>query len=194
MTEKTEIRDPGAPRTDEIARNVALHAIADHIRCEDSDADGQYCASRLLDDIITSVTWERDVNSAGVPVRRYVLRGEWLVDPEGEHYRREQESLIAEARAQLAGSPMQARVGCTDPDCPDFGDRDFGGGTCPADHALSAPVSEAVEADEHVRSRTGGMRDLALDLIEAFRNDPDALLVAPETTVRTVAGKRGVTL
>jgi hypothetical protein len=29
-----------------------------------------------------TVTWERTVDEHGQPVRRYVLRGEWEVDPE----------------------------------------------------------------------------------------------------------------
>jgi hypothetical protein len=36
-----------------------------------------------------SVRWERDVNSHGVPVRRYVLCAAWEVDPEARelHWR-----------------------------------------------------------------------------------------------------------
>jgi len=76
-------QDPGAPRTDKTARDAALNAIAAHVEQEEPEAQGDYCATRLLDDLITSVTWERDVNANGVPVRRYVLRGAWEVDPEG---------------------------------------------------------------------------------------------------------------
>ena len=78
--------DPGAPRTDELARNVALHAIADPILSaldgtgltEDDDA-ARLLARSAVDQ--HTVTWETDVNSAGVPVRRYVMRGAWEVDP-----------------------------------------------------------------------------------------------------------------
>lgn len=80
----TEIRDPGTPDNDEIARNVALHAIAEQLDANpyrDGDYEG---AVGTAADVLRkmTVTWERDVNSAGVPVRRYVLRGAWEVDPE----------------------------------------------------------------------------------------------------------------
>lgn len=78
--------DPGAPRTDELARNAALHALAGAIQTEGydafgmgRDADPERVASGVLDQ--HTVTWETDVNSAGVPVRRYVLRGAWEVNP-----------------------------------------------------------------------------------------------------------------
>lgn len=68
-------------KTDELARNAARNAIARHIEEMEPEAEGGYLADRLLNDIITTVTWETGVNAAGVPVRRYVLRGEWEVDP-----------------------------------------------------------------------------------------------------------------
>lgn len=73
--------DPGAPRTDELARNAALHAIADAIR--DLGFSFNAVAPLVAEHLTTNntVTWETDVNSAGVPVRRYVLRGAWEVNP-----------------------------------------------------------------------------------------------------------------
>lgn len=78
--------DPGAPRTDELARNAALHVLSDAIGAEGysayamgQDADPERVASGILDS--HTVTWETDINSAGVSVRRYVLRGGWDVDP-----------------------------------------------------------------------------------------------------------------
>lgn len=64
---------------DEIARNVALHRLADQIR-EVGNGD----LMRYADQILRSygVTWEREVNANGVAVRRPVLRGEWEADPE----------------------------------------------------------------------------------------------------------------
>jgi hypothetical protein len=84
----TDTIDPGAPRTDELARNAALHALTDAIRevgynfyGSGPEGDPEVVAGRLTSD--HTVTWETDVNSAGVPVRRYVMRGEWEVDPNG---------------------------------------------------------------------------------------------------------------
>lgn len=76
-----ETRDPGTPQTDESARYAALHAIAHVIGREDDEVDDYRIADLILAEHV-SATWERDVNSAGVPVRRYVLRGPWEVDPE----------------------------------------------------------------------------------------------------------------
>jgi hypothetical protein len=82
--------DPGAPRTDELARNAALHALADAIRAgsDGVGANGEWhfpepedLAAGALPDLADSILWETDVNSAGVPVRRYVLRGAWEVNP-----------------------------------------------------------------------------------------------------------------
>jgi hypothetical protein len=82
----TEIKDPGAPRTDELARNAALHALADTINdgmphSYDLGYEDFEVAAKAITDT-HSVTWERDVNGAGVPVRRYVMWSEWTVDPE----------------------------------------------------------------------------------------------------------------
>lgn len=78
---------PGAPKTDELARNAARNALIIPIGSitdgtgitEDSEVIG------AIADTVTrnhTVTWERDVNANEVPVRRYVLRGAWEVDPE----------------------------------------------------------------------------------------------------------------
>jgi hypothetical protein len=72
----TEIQDPGVPRTDPMAENAARNALTEVI----GGAGGKYIAASVLSCHVA--TWERDVNSAGVPVRRYVLRSEWLVDPD----------------------------------------------------------------------------------------------------------------
>lgn len=87
----TEIKDPGAPRTDELARNAALHALDDAVRIaadrvtewpRQTATVGTEAASAILDS--HTVTWERDVNANGVAVRRYVLRGAWEVVPESQ--------------------------------------------------------------------------------------------------------------
>lgn len=80
-------QDPGAPKADELARNAARNALIIPIGSitdgtgitEDSEVIG------AIADTVTrnhTVTWERDVNANEVPVRRYVLRGAWEVDPE----------------------------------------------------------------------------------------------------------------
>jgi hypothetical protein len=77
-------QDPGAPRTDELARNAALNAITDVLFAAPINQASHAVAS-LNAAAVTwdhTVTWERDVNEHGVPVRRYVLRGAWEVDPE----------------------------------------------------------------------------------------------------------------
>jgi len=74
--------------TDELARNAARNAIADLLL---SALDGtsfteDYESTSVLADTAVrnhTVTWEREVNEANVPVRRYVLRSAWEVDPEG---------------------------------------------------------------------------------------------------------------
>lgn len=79
-------RDPGAPRTDELARNAAFRALTDLIGRESGEgvlltyATPAQIAAHLT--ATHTVTWERDVNAGEVAVRRYVLRGAWEVDPE----------------------------------------------------------------------------------------------------------------
>lgn len=74
--------NPGAPATDELARNAAINAIS----CELLNS-GVSTNPGLTDRIgyalaaMHAITWETDINANGVPVRRYVLRGEWEVDP-----------------------------------------------------------------------------------------------------------------
>jgi hypothetical protein len=59
-------------KTDELARNAAYNALTEVIG---------WGAARNVTKGHT-VTWERDVNEHGQPVRAYVLRGAWEVDPE----------------------------------------------------------------------------------------------------------------
>jgi hypothetical protein len=77
----TEIQDPGAPRTDLLAWNAARNTIRDEIDHHfETPGTAESIAEAVMD--AHTVTWERDVNEHGVAVRRYVLRGEWEVDPE----------------------------------------------------------------------------------------------------------------
>jgi hypothetical protein len=55
-------------------------------------------------------------------------------------------------------------------------------------------ADEGSEAERHLTSRMGGMKDVLTDLIEAFRNDPDAGRFAPEAMVHIVAKRRGIVL
>lgn len=75
---------PGAPRTDEMARNAALHNLTNQAEMfvDRHAALGSGGAQHVADWILQghTVTWETDVNANGVPVRRYVMRGEWEVD------------------------------------------------------------------------------------------------------------------
>lgn len=66
---------------DVFAYNAAYHAL---LRLTDREA-----TAHAVLDAHPSVRWERDVNSHGVPVRRYVLQGPWEVDPEARelHWR-----------------------------------------------------------------------------------------------------------
>jgi hypothetical protein len=86
-------------KTDELARNAALHAIGDAVSGSLDYATrhaydyGASVNTQLVTDAViglaASVTWEREVNEHGQPVRRYVLRGAWEVDPEARelHWR-----------------------------------------------------------------------------------------------------------
>jgi hypothetical protein len=115
----TETKDPGAPRTDELARNVALHALADAIGAAGyaayemgADADPERVANDILG--THTVTWERDINSAGVPVRRYVMRGEWTVDPEPPAYQPQVGDIVLweddEDEWEVRGIPYSASL------------------------------------------------------------------------------------
>lgn len=89
--------NPGTPKTDELARNAAIRALFDRFT---SDWETGAENATAVADVVTSthsVTWERDVNANGVPVRRYVMLGEWEVDPE--------------AAAQKRAEPAPVRVG-----------------------------------------------------------------------------------
>jgi hypothetical protein len=72
-------------KTDELARNAAYNAIRlEHVDATGPHGDGLRDCERMARYVVDShtVTWERDANENGVPVRRYVLRGAWEVDPE----------------------------------------------------------------------------------------------------------------
>lgn len=79
------INGPGGPENDETARRQAWTTIRDML---DGAAGVNARAGRsgAVADHLTRhhvATWERDVDSAGRAVRRYVLRGEWeLEQPE----------------------------------------------------------------------------------------------------------------
>jgi hypothetical protein len=67
-------------KTDELARNAARNAFRDMLSQRIPGVE-----SEMIADVLASthtVTWERDVNEHGQPVRAYVLRGAWEVDPE----------------------------------------------------------------------------------------------------------------
>lgn len=74
----------------EIARNVALRQLADAVGdadvdlSEDGVGDMRENAALIAEQILTgyAASFEWEVNDAGVAVRRVVLRGEWLVDPD----------------------------------------------------------------------------------------------------------------
>lgn len=95
--------DPGAPESDELARNAARNGIRDMLDGGGGDGVSAGRAGPVADHLARyhSVTFERDVNSAGVPVRRYAMRGEWVVDVDG---------LNAAETLPLATSPAQQRA------------------------------------------------------------------------------------
>lgn len=83
MTE-IEIQIPGAPFTDPLAANTAMHALAD-VLDDNPFHDGDRDSAEQTAAALTwhhAVTFEHDINSNGVPVRRYVLHGRWSVDPQ----------------------------------------------------------------------------------------------------------------
>lgn len=78
---------PGAPATEPLAVETARTAIAELVLPamdqEDAEvAENDSAAIGALFADAHTITWERDVNSAGVPVRRYAARGEWVIDPD----------------------------------------------------------------------------------------------------------------
>lgn len=79
-----ETQDPGRVKSDELARNAARNAIRDMLDGAAGDGAPAGRCGPVADHLTRhhDVTWERDVNSAGMAVRRYVMRGEWTVDPE----------------------------------------------------------------------------------------------------------------
>jgi hypothetical protein len=93
-------QDPDAPRTDELARNAAFNALLEIL--------DERSAHTVADE--HTVTWERDVNANGQPVRRYVLRGAWEVDPEPSVARRE---MIVYHVTLTEERPNRYRPNCT---------------------------------------------------------------------------------
>lgn len=96
----TEIKDPGTPATDELARNAALNAIVDQlVSMPPIDAEDYATYERTRAGVLGllsthTVTWERDVNANGVAVRCYVLRGPWEVDPEPQPVRIQKGDIV----------------------------------------------------------------------------------------------------
>jgi hypothetical protein len=70
---------PREPESDETARRRARAAIRDMLGNGDESAGR---CGPVADHLARhhSVTWERDADSAGRAVRRYVLRGNWELD------------------------------------------------------------------------------------------------------------------
>jgi hypothetical protein len=131
----TEIQHPGAPREDEAAKAAALYEFGNAVfngpvdLNEDGVGNSEENADLIAKAILRAhtTTWERDVDSAGNPVHRYVVRGRWAADP-GPRW----------TPTRMPADPPQ----CAELTCPAFGSADFGAGTCPASHAL-APVGGA---------------------------------------------------
>jgi hypothetical protein len=73
--------NPGAPATDQEAA-AKLAWDLNNLLPRKTRGDIEHLRSELF----TSITWETDINANGVPVRRYVLRGEWEVDPQPPAY------------------------------------------------------------------------------------------------------------
>lgn len=71
-------------RTDPMAENAASNALTDRAEMFVDRHAAIGSAGQVAEWIIGAhvVTWERDVNEKGVPVRRYVMRSEWEVDLE----------------------------------------------------------------------------------------------------------------
>ncbi len=87
----TQPTSPGAPASDVMAVEQLRTLIEDttaNVSQETEDGEGYQAfalspeqARAALMDEFPSVVFERDVNSAGVPMRRVVARTEWHVDP-----------------------------------------------------------------------------------------------------------------
>jgi hypothetical protein len=91
--------------TDEIARNVAYNRLLDIL--------DERSAHTVAD--THTVTFERTVNEHGQPVRRYVLRGAWEVDPNPPTHMARQGDIVrfrdrerGEGEWTVAGAPYTA--------------------------------------------------------------------------------------
>lgn len=76
------INGPGGPENDETARWQAWTTIRDMLD-DAANINARAGRSGAVADYLTRhhvVTWERDVDSAGLAVRRYVLRGNWELE------------------------------------------------------------------------------------------------------------------
>jgi hypothetical protein len=81
----TEIQDPGAPESSDAARVTAARSLSVVIQngpvdlSEDGVGNAEENAYRIANEIVKRypVTWERDVDAVGRPLRRFVLRGAW---------------------------------------------------------------------------------------------------------------------
>lgn len=154
-------KDPcWAPRTDEMARGAAYRQIEELIRQADDLCNAEprltigvvgEAASAVVSEHV--VTWERDVNANGVPVRRYVLRGMWQVDPEAP--RPDAVMTIKDARNELTfrtGDTVRYRDGR------DHGRRwtvgeVFGLGSAYPDLGVSMTAPDPEDVAEHVYAK-----------------------------------------
>lgn len=201
----TEIKTPGAPGTDVLARNAARNAIAAHIENTEPEAEGGYLADLLLNDLIEAVTWERDVNSVEVAVRRYVLRGSWEVDPTAKTAQIVRGDVVVYGDRRDDGREWTVEhvvndylISMSSPGLDEVAERQDvtrgevvvlrrGGERPPT-------MAERAEADSYCAGKHQGAVQLLMDLIEAFRVEPGAQYSSPEVTIRAVAARRGVTL
>lgn len=201
----TEVKTPGAPETDVLARNAARNAIAAHIENMEPEAEGGYLADLLLNDLIEAVTWERDVNSAGVAVRRYVLRGEWEVDPTAKTAQIVRGDVVIYQDRRDDGREWTVEnvvndylISMTSPGLDEVAEQQdvTRGEVVILRRGRERPptAAERAEANSYVSGRRSGMITLLMDLIEEFRVAPYAQRSRPEATIRAVAARRGVTL
>ncbi len=95
---------------------------ADRIYSGGEPFDEDAVAQKIVDQF-PEAHYAHKVNDAGVAMRRVIVASRWEVDPE-----------------------ETALPRCGDQQCPSFGDKDFGEGTCPVEHALSGAVQRPSSA------------------------------------------------